>query len=140
MMKKILKYISAALAGAAYGALAVVLSRLLIRNLASLLHWVGGAAGLDGELLSYGVQVLEQLRSAALLSPWLPAMLIGGCYGALTAWLIRRRRKWKIIAALLAGLLLLIPCALAALWFTSVNGIFVCSLIRVLLPLIPQLL
>ena len=139
-MKKTLKNTLSPLLGALYAALAVLLSRLLIRNLSGLFLWVGPMAGLDEGTLSYGAQVLAQLQSAQILSPWLPCLLIGAAAAALAAWLISRRRLKRITIDLLVWILLLIPLALIVLWFTTVNSIRVSSLISLLIDLLPHLL
>ena len=139
-MKKTLKYALPPLLGALYAALAILLSRLLIRNLSGLFLWVGPMAGLDKNTLSYGAQVLSQLNSAHILSPWLPCLLIGAAAASLAAWLISRRRIKRITIDLLVWILLLIPLALIVLWFTTVNSIRVSSLISLLINLLPHLL
>lgn len=139
-MKKTLKYALPPLLGALYAALAILLSRLLIRNLSGLLLLVGPMASLDEGTLSYGAQVLAQLQSAQILSPWLPCLLIGAAAASLAAWLISRRRIKRITIDLLVWILLLIPLALIVLWFTTVNSIRVSSLISLLIDLLPHLL
>ena len=139
-MKKTLKYLLFSLWGAAYGALAVGLSRLLVRNLAPLFRLIGGLAGLNETTLAYGSGILAPLSNASILSPWLPALLIGAAVGLFSAWLISRPGVTRIVINLTLDLFLLIPLALAALWFTYVNGICVGSLIKTLLPILSHLL
>lgn len=139
-MKKLLKFTPPPLIGAGYAALAVSLTRMLIRNLSDLFLWIGPMAGLDEGTLSYGAQVLGQLRSAQILSPWLPCLLIGASAASLMAWLLSRRRVKRITIDLLVWLVLLIPLALPVLWFTTVNGIRTGSLISLLINLLPHLL
>lgn len=138
-MKQCFRRILSLLPGLLYAAAAVCLSRLLIRTLSVLFSQFGGMAGLDAETLAYGAQVLAQFKSAVLVSPWLPALLTGAAFGALTSWLTRRR-PLRIVAAAILWLILLLPMALAALWYTEVNGIMTCALVRTLLPLLPALL
>ena len=139
-MKKALNYLPSALCGAAYSALAVGLSRLLIRNLAPLFRFIGGLASLDEETLVYGHDILAQLQGAVIVSPWLPALLIGAAAGLLSAWLISRPGVTRIVINLTLYLILLIPLALIALWFTSVNAISVSALIQSILPILPHIL
>lgn len=139
-MRKIWKYLSGALIGAAYAALPVALSRLLIRHLAALFDWIGALAGLDESALSYGAQILSQLKSAALLSPWLPFLLTGAALGIMIVWLASRKPIKHIVIDLTLWLLLLLPLALCALWFTAVNGIRVGLLIQSVLPILPHIL
>lgn len=139
-MKKLMKYGLPAVAGALYAALAVLLSQLVPGLLAPLLEKIGPLAGLDDKTAAYAVQVLAPLKSADLLSPWLPFLTGGAVLGALTGLLFRRPARWIIVVLLICLLLLLIPLALLALWFTFVNGILVGNLIGTLLPLLPHLL
>ena len=60
-----------ALFGAAYGILLVLLSRGFIRNLGELFSPIGKIIKLDGELVKHIIQVLEQFKTAKLVSPWL---------------------------------------------------------------------
>ena len=139
-MKKYLRYMWGLLIGAACAALPVALSRILIRNLAGIFGWIGSIASLDEETLSYGVQILAQLKSAVIVSPWLPFLLVGAVLGLLTAWLTGRKPVRHIVIDLTLGLLLLLLLTLLALWFTSINAISVGSLIESILPTLAHLL
>jgi len=135
-----LNYLLGVLWGVSYSALAVGLSRLLVRNLAPLFRFIGGLASLDEKTLAYGSDILMPLRSAVIVSPWLPALLIGAALGLLFAWLISRPGVTRIVINLTLHLLLLIPLALLALWFTSVNAISIGALIQSILPILPHIL
>lgn len=139
-MKKYLRYMWGLFIGAACAALPVALSRLLIRNLAGIFGWIGSIASLDEETLSYGVQILAQLKSAVIVSPWLPFLLAGAVLGLLTAWLTGRKPVKHIIIDLTLGLLLLLLLTLLALWFSSINAISVGALIESILPTLAHLL
>lgn len=139
-MKKYQRYMWDLFIGAACAALPVALSRLLIRNLAGSFGWIGSIASLDEETLSYGVQILAQLKSAVIVSPWLPFLLAGAVLGLLTAWLTGRKPVKHIVIDLTLGLLLLLLLTLLALWFTSINAISVGSLIESILPTLAHLL
>lgn len=139
-MKKYAKYVLVPLCGAGYAALALLISRLLVRGLSPLFTWVGGLAELNENTLSYAGQILDQFKTAVIRSPWLPALLIGAAIGALAAWLISLRRVKRIAIDILLWLILLLPLALLALWFTELNGIRVGAFISALLPLLPHLL
>lgn len=139
-MKKYLKYLLGVLAGAACAALPVALSRILIRKLSGIFGWIGSIVSLDEEILSYGVQILSQLKSAVIVSPWLPFMLTGAALGVLMAWMISRKTGKHIIIRLTLDLLQLLLLTLLALWFTSINAISVGSLIQSILPTLAHLL
>ena len=139
-MKKYQSYMWDLFIGAACAALPVALSRILIRNLAGIFGWIGSIASLDEETLSYGVQILAQLKSAVIVSPWLPFLLVGAVLGLLTAWLTGRKPVRHIVIDLTLGLLLLLLLTLLALWFTSINAISVGSLIESILPTLAHLL
>lgn len=139
-MKKYLKYLRGSFIGAAYAALPVVLSRVLIRNLAGSFGWIGSIASLDEETLSYGMQILSQLKSAVIVSPWLPFLLAGAVLGGLIAWITDRKPVKHIVIDLVLGLLLILLLTLLALWFTSINAIGVGSLIQSILPTLFHLL
>ena len=137
-MKKLLHTISPLLCGAAYTFLALLLSQALIRCLADLFVFFGGAAGLNEDLLVYGHQILAPLRHADIRSPWLPALITGAAAGLL---LLRRIHSLRGRVLCLIGMLLLLPLlTLGALWMTSVNDICVGNLLQSVLPIIPHLL
>jgi len=138
-MKKLLKHALPPLIGAGYAALAVGLSRLAVHRLSDVFSCIAPLIGLPEDALSYGIQILSQLKSAVILSPWLPCLAIGALVGALLARPVSRRKAMRIVTAVLA-LLLLLPFALTVLYFTSVNGIRVGALVQTLLPIIPHLL
>lgn len=139
-MKKYMKYPLGAFIGAACAALPVAFSRLMIRNLAGIFRWIGSLASLDEETLSYGVQILSQLKAAVIDSPWLPFLLTGAVLGGAIAWMTGRKPVRHIVIDLTLGLLLLLLLSLLALWFTSVNDISVGSLIQSILPTLFHLL
>ena len=139
-MEKFLKLMRGALIGAVCAALPVALSRLLIRNLAGLFGWIGSITSLDEETLAYGVQILFQLKSAVIVSPWLPFLLAGVVLGMLIAWLTARKPVRHVIMDLVLGLLLLPLLTLLALWFTSINAIRVDLMIQSILPTLFHLL
>ena len=139
-MKKIWKYPLGALLGAAYAALPAALSRLLIRQLDVLFSRIGALASLDEKTLSYGAQILSQLKSASILSPWLPFLLTGAALGLMIAWLIARKPVKHIVIHLTLWLLLLIPLTLLALWLTTVNDIALGNLLQSILPILPHIL
>ncbi|MBQ2957450.1 MAG: hypothetical protein IJE08_13430 [Clostridia bacterium] len=139
-MKRILRILLPALCGAAYAALAVLLSRLLITHLSGLFSLIAGPAGLSADAAAYVSQILGQFRSAALVSPWLPALLIGAVIGMAAAWLIRLRHAKHITIDITLWILLLIPLSLVALYFTQVNGIMTGNLLKTFLPMLPELL
>ena len=139
-MKKYLRYMRGVFIGVACAALPVALSRILIRNLSGIFGWIGSIASLDEEMLAYGVQILSQLKSAVIVSPWLPFLLAGAVLGLLVAWLTGRKPVKHIVINLLLGLLLLLLLTLLALWFTSINAISVGSLIQSILPTLANLL
>ena len=139
-MKKYMKYPLGMLIGAACAALPVALSRLLIRNLASIFGWIGAVASLDEETLSYGVQILSQLKSAVIDSPWLPFLMAGAVLGLLMAFIIGRKQGKHVVIRLTLDLLQLLLLTLLALWFTSINAISVGSLMESILPTLAHLL
>ena len=139
-MKKYLRYMRGLFLGAACAALPVALSRILIRNLSGLFGWIGSIASLDEEMLAYGVQILSQLKSAVIVSPWLPFLMAGAVLGLLMAWIAGRKQVKHIIINLTVGSLLLLLLTLLALWFTSINAISVGSLIQSILPTLAYLL
>ncbi len=91
-------------------------------------------------MLSYGGQILSQLKSAVIASPWLPFLLTGAVLGLLIAWITDRKPVKHIVIDLTLGLLLLLLLTLPALWFTSINAISVGSLIQSILPILAHLL
>ncbi len=139
-MKINLKYLPGPFIGSACSALPVALSRVLVRNLAGIFGRVGSLMSLDKEALARGTQILSQLKTAAIVSPWLLFLLAGAVLGALAAWVFDRRKARHIVLDLALCLLLLLLLTLIALWLTSINEIFVGSLIRSVLPTLSHLL
>lgn len=139
-MKKYLKYPLGSFIGVACAALPVALSRILIRNLAGIFSWIGSIASLDEEMLAYGVQIISQLKSAVIVSPWLPFLLAGAVLGLLVAWITGRKQGKHVVIRLTLDLLQLLLLTLLALWFTSINDISVGSLIQSILPTLAHLL
>ena len=139
-MKKYLRYMWGSFIGIACAALPVILSRILIRNLAGVFGGIGSIASLDEETLAYGVQILAQLKSAVIVSPWLPFLLAGAVLGLLMAWITGRKPVKHIVIDLVLGLLLILLLTLLALWFTSINAIGVGVLIQSILPTLMNLL
>ena len=139
-MKKYLRYMGGLFIGVACAVLPVALSRILIRNLSGIFRWIGSIASLDEEMLFYGGQILSQLKSAVIVSPWLPFLMAGAVLGLLMAWIAGRKQVKHIIINLTVGSLLLLLLTLLALWFTSINAISVGSLIQSILPTLAHLL
>ena len=136
-MKKYLRYMGGLFIGAAVAALPVVLSRILIRNLSGIF---GSIASLDVKMLAYGVQILSRMKSAVIVSPWLPFLLAGAALGLLIAWITGCKPVKHIVIHLIVGLLLLLPLTLLALWFTAINAISVGALLQSILPILAHLL
>lgn len=132
-MKKTVRTLITFLPGALGGVLAVLLSRLLLRNLDAAVLLAGKIIGLNQQNLTAAVQILAQLNTAELSSNWLPA----AAFASVCGFCLLRIRP-KVISVLLWLLLLVLTLA-AALWFTQVNGVQVGALLKVLLPLIPHL-
>ena len=139
-MEKWLKYPLGAMLGLACAALPVALSRLLIRNLAGIFGRIGSIASMDEETLAYGVQILSQLKSAVIVSPWLPFLLTGAVLGLLVAWITGRKQGKHVVVRLTLDLLQLLLLTLLALWFTSINAISVGALLQTVLPMPAHLL
>ena len=138
-MEKYLIYLRGSVIGAAYAALPVALSRVLVRNLAGIFRWAGSLASMDEGTLSHGIQILSQLKPAVIVSPWLPFLLSGAVLGALIAWAADRRQVRLFVIGVVLCLLLL-PLTLPALWFTVINDIGVGPLLRSVLPSLSYLL
>ena len=139
-MKISLKYLLGSFIGSACAALPVALSRVLVRNLAGIFGWVGSLMSLDKETLVRGIQILAQLKTAIIVSPWLLFLAAGAVLGALAVWFFDRKPVRHIIIDLALCLLLLLLLIFFALWFSSINDIFVGSLIRSVLPTLFHLL
>lgn len=135
-MQKMLRRAPAMLLGAAYGALAVCLSRLLIVRLGDLVSLIGGMTALDESVVGLAAYALSQLVHAQIVSPIVPAMLLG----ALAGLLLNPPQRRRILSRVCLGALLLLPLTLLALWFTVVNDVQVGALVSVLLPMLSRLL
>lgn len=138
-MNTLKKYGPAALWGLLYAAVVIWLSRWLITGLGNFVGWIGDSVGLEQELQTHIALALSQLKDAQLLSPWLIGLLIGVSTGALLRLLISNRTV-RIGICIAAGLLMLIPLTMAAVWFTQINGIYMGRFLQNLLPLISALL
>ena len=139
-MKKYGRYMWGLFIGAACAALPVTLSRILIRSLAVIFGWIGSIASLGEETVSYGVQILSQLKTAVIDSPWLPFLLAGAALGLLLAWITGRKPVRHIVIDVVLGVLLILLLTLLAVWFTSINDISISALILSILPTLGHLL
>ena len=139
-MKKYGRYMWGLFIGAACAAVLVALSRILIRSLAVIFGWIGSIASLGEETVSYGVQILSQLKTAVIDSPWLPFLLAGAALGLLIAWITGRKPVRHIVIVVVLGVLLLLPLTLLAVWFTAINDISLSALILSILPTLGHLL
>lgn len=119
-MKKRNAYIIASLAGLLYGVLIIFLSRLIVQNLSGLFTGIAPIAGI-GET-EYIAQVLGQMKTARIVSPWIAVLLIGIAAGALFLFLIRRCKR-KILIACCVWIPLAIPLTAAVLLCSEINGI-----------------
>jgi len=136
-MKKYLRIAVFALIGAAYGALGVLLSGLLFRNLGVIAEWIMHLLKLEADITRQVSDALSQLRDARLVSPYF--LFIPAC-ALLSALIFSVSRKAKIII-INAGvwLLLLAPVTLAAAAFTHVNDILFLDMIRLMISIAPNL-
>ena len=119
-MKKWRTYLVPAAAGLVYGLVAVLLSRLLIRNLGGVFSFVNLFAKLEDG--AHIVLVLSQLKQARLVSPWVAALLLGLVAGLLFFLLIHRCKR-KVRIACWVWIPLLLPLTLAVVLFTTINDI-----------------
>ncbi len=136
-MKKYLRIAVFALIGAAYGALSVLLSGLLFRNLGVIAEWIMHLLKLEADITRQVSDALSQLRDARLVSPYF--LFIPAC-ALLSALIFSVSRRAKIII-INAGvwLLLLTPVTLAAAAFTHVNDILFLDMIRLMISIAPNL-
>lgn len=119
-MKKRFSYAIAALVGLLYGLVTVLLSRLWIRCSGGVFWLIGTLSGLEDT--DHITQVLRQLKTASIASPWVAVLLAGAALGALFYLLISRCKRKKAIACWV-GIPLLLPVSLALVLFTKVNDI-----------------
>jgi len=130
-MSKRTRMLSMFLFGALWGALAAWTGGCLVRNLSRIVSFIGAKAGAEAALFSQITQVLSQLQQSNILSPWL--WTAGG--GALLGLFFARICPRRVWPACLAAVLLFVPAAALALWYTQVNDIRVGALVRCVLPL-----
>ena len=135
-MRLVKKLLFSLLPGAAAAVIAVVLSQQFLLHIADIVRWVGGVAGLKESDIALYVSIFSQLHDAVLVSPWLPALLIGCGINALAAFIITRGRMRRFVIDIGICILLLILAVAAALWFTTVNGVMLGDMIRLLIPIL----
>jgi len=73
----------ASLAGFLYGLAMLLLSRFLTINLGGLFGGISAIAGIAETKAKQVVQILGQLKTAHIVSPWTSVLLIGMAVGAL---------------------------------------------------------
>ena len=124
--QKVLRWVLPPVFGAAFGALSVYLSQLLIRNMDKILSAFAEVSGMSEKELKPVMMMLGSFGTAELASPWLPAMLVGAAL-ALVFVIIWRIKpiKWLILfvinAILLSFLMMIfVPVSLS---MTEVNGV-----------------
>lgn len=137
-MQKKLRFILPTFAGILCAAASILAASEMLRGLGAIVSRVGPLFDLSSGTLSYAVQILSQLTSADMISPWLYMLPIGAVCGFLFALVFRRKKR--IAIGIILWILLLILLTPAALWLTEVNGIRVGALLSSLLPLLPALL
>lgn len=109
-----------------YFACILLASRLLIVYSGSLFGWIGGKLELDAEVLSYGKEILAQLRRAAILSPWLISFVICALGCVLSVWASGTRLRYVMVVL---GIILFVPFVLGAFLLTEVNSILIWKLL-----------
>lgn len=124
-MKKHKNTVIAGVFGCIYGLAAIFAAGLLLRNLGTIAAW----------FVPEFSTVVEQLRQAQMVSPWWIALLPAAAAAGLS--LLGKRGR---VAAVILGIVLLLPMILAAVCMTCVNGISVGALLGQLIPLLPELL
>ena len=124
--QKVLRCVLPPVFGAAFGALSVYLSQLLIRNMDKILSVFAEMSGMSEKELKPVMMMLGSFGTSELTSPWQPAMLVGAAL-ALVFVIIWRIKpiKWLILfvidAILLSFLMMIfVPVALS---MTEVNGV-----------------
>ena len=128
--KKFLIYFAV---GAVYGALAVLFSRVLIHNLGDIFSSAAYLFGMNAETAAYVTDIITQLHTAELASPWL--YIIPAC-----AVLMSLTSRLRIKSSFTLWLFLFIPISLISVCLTDVNTILFLSLIKTFLPLVSALL
>lgn len=115
-----------------YAALVLLAAQALIRCAGSLFALAAPLIDLPEKDAAYAIQILSQLRTAVLVSPWAVALVLGAISGLFIFMLIRRKKR---LTVLLLFILLFFPLTLTALLFTLVNDVRVIALLHALLPL-----
>lgn len=121
-MKKWHSYVIALLAGAAYGLAMLLLSRFLIYNLGGLFSGISAITGIAEAEKKQIVQILDQLKTAHLVSPWAVVFLLGAVAGVVYFFLIQRCKK-KILLSCCVWIPLLLPLALVMMCYTEINSV-----------------
>ncbi len=119
--------------GLLYAVLVVLFSQLLIRNLHILIRWI--SAGLAAGTAVQIIQVAQQLKDAALVSPWLIALTAGGLIGLLMR-AVFSKPKVRLWVSIITGTVFLLPLSLFCLYYTEVNSVCVAKLLPAVLPLL----
>ena len=120
------------LCGMLYTAAVLGAVHQLIYHLGKILTLFGGQLGLQPGMLSQVTQALEQFTAVPILPPVLPGLLLGAGVGFLLK--DRLTTKGRKILLAVTAVLLFVPLAATALWFTQVNGIRLGVLLGRLLP------
>lgn len=84
--------------GATYGILLILLSQYFIQNVSGVFSLIGKMVMLDGEIVAHIAQILEQLKTAKITSPWLFVLLLGIGIGILYFWVIRSVKHKVLIS------------------------------------------
>lgn len=123
-MSKLKRWGIPILCGMIYTAVAVIISQLLLKSAGEIALLLGA----DEQIAA----ALGQIRTAPMGSPWLAALLLGALGGGLIGWI--PSRKARVWIAVTLGILLLIPCVLAAAVLTKVNTVRLWNVLRSILP------
>lgn len=136
-MKKHMSFIISALIGGAYGAVCVFLSRLFIKNLSAVAGWGMHLFKVDGGTASQVMGALNQLKDAALASPFLVFILVFACLFLFIFW--QMKKAHRIVINITAWLFLLLPSLVISALFTVVNDILFWDIVKLLVSILSNL-
>ena len=121
-MKKWYPCVIASLAGIVYGLVMLFLSRFLIRNLSGLFCVISTITDIANGAENHIIQILDQLKTAHIVSPWAAALLLCIAAGIVYFFLIRRCNR-KFLLSCCIWIPVLLPLTLLVACFTEVNSI-----------------
>lgn len=139
VMKRIWKVLISMLVGAALGAIAILAAQSLIRSLPTLLGGVLEGSKLGEVQINMINRILNGLKDAPVVSPWI-GMMVGGAIFGVFPGLVIGKKIWRILIAIILWLLFLLCVFPIAAMVSRVNDLMLIEWLRKIAPILQSMI